>query len=70
MLAVNGVMHIPPELRTRTVIRRRAYGMNMLVLMIVMLAVVPMSVAMVMAARSVVLLHGLRLGLASQTRPR
>ena len=84
-LAVNGVMHVPLELRTGTVGRRRTDGVNMLMLMIVMQAVMPVLIitmqavmpvlvivmravmpvtmsAMVVATRSVVLTHSLRLG--------
>ena len=62
-LVVNGVMHVPFELRTGTVGRRRAYGVNMLVLMIVMQAVMPVPVSrMIIVTRSVVLTHSLRLG--------
>ena len=68
-LAVNRVMHVPLELRTGTVCRRRTYGVNMLVLMIVMQAVMPVNVTvpvpvscMIIVTRSVVLTHSLRLG--------
>ena len=82
-------MHVPLELRTGTVGRWRTYGVNMLVLMIMLQAVMPVTVtvscviivtrsvvlqavmpvtvpvtmsAMVVATRSVVLTHSLRLG--------
>ena len=48
-LAVNGMMHVPLELRTGTVGRRRAYGVNMLVLMIVMQAVMPVLMIVMQA---------------------